>query len=281
MRKLYILFIFYIAFFVAKDSCFAATVGNPLDLDVPRTSAVLRQQLIDQTLDEHEQALKIKTALDLEFIFDKNLHASYEMQGIELEGQWHMVKLGATIFNRIEPYIKLGTSDLEVRWKQGTEDIEVDADSGFAWGAGVKGKILELGGIRLTGDIQYRATEADVGDISRGNTTVTDSGADFKIDEWQIALVLSKKFELPLKWQSLYIVPYTGFTFSDSNVDVKFQDPTNPTGDFSLFDACNEDKYGFLIGCDIMPDLTSSFSYSIELRLINELALTLGGALKF
>lgn len=281
MRRPYILFLLIFgAIFNTGVLAFAATVGNPLDLDIPGHSAILRQEAMDEALDEYEQIVKIKAALDLEFVFDKDLDCT----GAEMKGQWFMFKVGTTIFNRVEPYIKLGTSNLQVKWKQSTQEIEVEADSGFALGGGVKGVIWDFEDfwdIRLTGDLQYRTTEPDVSEISLDGSTINDSGADFKIDEWQVALVLSKKFELPLKWQNVYIVPYTGVTISDSNVDVKFTDPNNPTADYTLSDANNESIYGFVLGCDIMPSLRDSFIYSMELRFVNEFALTLGGAMKF
>jgi len=69
-----------------------------------------------------------------------------------------MAKLGMTILNRIEPYVKVGTSNLETRWKHGGQAIEVDAKDAFAWGAGIKASIWDFKdlGLRLTGDVQYR-----------------------------------------------------------------------------------------------------------------------------
>ena len=107
---------------------FAATVGNPLDLDLPQRSAVLRQEVITNTLDEYEQAVKIKGSFDVEFVFDKDLHVPNELKGAELKGQWATVKLGMTILNKVEPYVKIGTSDLEVKWRHGAQEIEVDAE---------------------------------------------------------------------------------------------------------------------------------------------------------
>lgn len=284
MRRFYILLSIIGAISIISIQAFAATVGNPLDLDVPAQSAILRQEAVKNTLDECEQMLKIKASLDLEFVFDKDLRAPVEIGAPEMKGRWYMAKLSTTIFNRVEPYIKIGTSDLQVKWRQAGDIIEVEADSALAWGAGVKGIIWEFEDwwdVRLTGDFQYRTTEPDTGQITKAGSTINDPGADFEVDEWQAALILSKKFELPLKWQNIYIVPYTGITLSDSKVDVKFTDPSNPAADYSLFDASNESTCGFILGCDIMPNLRDFFIYSIELRLINELALTLGGTMKF
>lgn len=274
----------FLILFSYSSLVLAATVGNPLDLDLPKRSAALRQEIIEGTLDEAEQAIKIKAGLDLEFVFDKDLDSSSEVSKAEMSGTYYMAKLGITLFNRIEPFIKVGTSNLESEWTQnGTSKIKMEAGNGLAWGFGVKGTIWEWSslGICLTGDWQFINTEADAEEIERDGTPVTDSGADFNIEEWQASLVLSKKYILPLQWQDVYIVPYTGFTFSDSIVDIKFTDPNNPGTDYSLFDANNKNRYGFLMGCDILPSLSNPFIYSIELRLLNEFALTLGGTLKF
>ena len=260
---------------------FAATVGNPLDLDVPTRSAILRQDVVEGTLDEYEQAFKIKASIDAELLFDKDLHVNPDLNSAEMEGQWYMLKLGMTILNRVEPYVKVGTSNLEARWRHGSQDIEVDADYGFAWGGGLKANILELWGVRLTIDGQYRTTEPDVNAITVNDTNITDKGPVFKIDEWQAGLFLSKKFEIPLKFQSIFLVPYAGIVYSDSNVDVSFKDPNNTGADYTLFEANNQNLCGAVIGCDIVPSLSDAFVYSIELRLADEIALSLGSTMKF
>jgi len=285
IRKILILSLLLASIIItSKTHCFGATVGNPIDLDIPAKSAILRQQAIGQSLDQYEEAVKIKTGLDLEFVFDKDLHATSEVTKAEVKGQWFMAKLGVDIFNRVEPYVKFGLADLQAKWWQNeTHSIDMQSEKGFAWGLGIKGIIFEFEemGLRLTGDLQYRTAEPDVEDITSNGANVVDTGADFKIEEWQAALVVSKKFELPLKFQSIFIVPYTGITASDSTVSTRVRDPSLPGYDITLFDANNKTLHGFLIGCDIMPNLSSSFSYNVELRLASETAVTLGGAMKF
>ena len=284
-RSIYIIsFLLLVAIFMISTTSHAATVGNPLDLDVPTMSSILRQQVIDDTLDEYEEAFKLKVSFDAEFVLEKDLKAPVEIEGAELEGQWYMAKIGATIFNKIEPYIKLGTSNLEVKWKQNdAHNLEVESDSGFTWGGGAKLVLWDFDawGIRLTADSQYRIADHDVEEMTREGATVSDSGAIFKIEEWQASLALSKKFEVPLRWQSIYVVPYTGVSMSDSTVDVSFKESGFAVSEFSLFDASNDDVGGFFMGFDIMSSLRSSFIYSIEARFLNEIALTFGGTLKF
>jgi len=266
---------------IATKYGFAATVGNPFDLDVPQRSAILRQEVVEDSLDEYEQAFKLKASFDAELLFDKDLHVNPDLSAAEMKGQWYMLKLGMTILNRVEPYIKVGTSNLEVKWRQGAQDMEVDADYGFAWGGGLKANILELWGVRLTIDGQYRTTEPDINAITINSAGINDKGPVFKIDEWQAGLFLSKKFEIPLKFQSIFLVPYAGAVYSDSNVDVSFKDPGNTGADYTLFEANNKNLCGAVIGCDIVPSLNDAFIYSIELRLADEVALSLGSTMKF
>ncbi len=276
-----------VAIFGVMNAALAATVGNPLDLDVPRVSALLRQDVIDEALDEYEEVVKVKIALDLELVFDKDLNTSSEVTNAKLSGQWIMLKLGTTLFERVEPYFKIGTCILDVTWTQnGTHDIEVGSEygiNGLAWGGGVKGIIWDFDswGLRLTGDAQYRLTEPDVDKVKVGTISGLDTNADFEIREWQTSILLSKKFEVPLKQRNIYIVPYAGLSISDSTVDLKITNTSAPDQDWTLFDANNDSMYGFILGCDIVPALTNSFIYSIEARLVSETALTLGGAMKF
>ncbi|MBU3912288.1 MAG: hypothetical protein KKD90_06880 [Candidatus Omnitrophica bacterium] len=285
IRKILLLSLLLASIIVTSEThCFGATVGNSIDLDIPAKSAILRQQVIDQNLDQYEEAVKIKSGIDLEFVFDKDLNTTSEVTKAEVKGQWFMAKLGVDIFNRVEPYVKFGQANLQAKWRQNdTHSIDMQSTGGFAWGLGIKGIIFEFEevGLRLTGDIQYRTTEPDVEEITSNGTTIVDTGAEFKIEEWQAALVLSKKFEVPLKFQSVFIVPYTGITASDSTVSTRVRDPSYPGYDITLFDANNKTLHGFLIGCDIMPSLSSSFTYNVELRLASETALTLGGAMRF
>ncbi len=262
-----------------SGTCFAATVGNPLDIDLPENSAYLRSNVIKQTLDEYEK-VAIKGGLDIEIIFNKDLKASEaEVRNAELEGQYYMAKFSTTLYNRIEPYVKVGTSDLEVKWDYGTNNIKVEADSGLVWGVGAKAILYEFKdyGIRLTLDAQYRETDPDISKAKLNGSSVTATDTRFEVKEWQASLLASKKFIVPFGLKDLYIVPYAGLTYSDSEVDVSF----NSGGLYDLYVAGDDNNIGIVLGVDVLPSLLSSFLFSLELRLINETALTIGGTIKF
>lgn len=286
MNKLYLLLIgIIVSMLWSSGSSYAVTVGNPLDLDIPPRSAMLRQQAVNQTLDEYEEVIKVKSAVDLEFLFDKELHTTSEVTRTKIEGQYQMLKLGITVFDRVEPYIKVGNSHLKVKWRQNdAAELEVNSENNFTWGGGLKVVVWDFEniGLRITADGQYRTIDADVEKCLLNGVAIRDNNPRFDVAEWQGALLVSKKLEIPLKGSSsIYMVPYTGVTVSDSKADVKFADPNNPGADYTLFDANNKSFVGFVTGIDILPSLRSPFTCNLELRLADEIALSLGGAMKF
>ena len=80
--------------------------------------------------------------------------------------------------------------------------------------------------------------------------------------------------------QDCYTVPYMGLTYSDSDVNVHFTQSTSGLL-YSTYNAGDKSPIGLVFGCDIIPSLSSWYLYSFELRLINEIAFTLSGTMKF
>lgn len=269
----------FVLIFGFSGTCLAATVGNPLDIDLPENSAYLRSHVIKQTLDEYEK-VAVKGGLDIELIFNKDLKGSEaEVENAELEGQYYMVKLSTNLYNKIEPYIKIGTSVLEVKWDYGADKVKVEASSGLAWGIGAKALLYEFKnyGIRLTLDAQYRNTDPGVDKAKVNGAAVSATSTRFEVKEWQASLLASKKFIVPIGLKDVYFVPYGGLTYSDSEVDVSF----TSGGLYDLYYAGNDNNIGIVLGVDVLPSLLSSFLFCLELRLINETALTIGGSVKF
>lgn len=274
MKKL-ILILFILSF---ASPSLAVTVGGP-DFTIPEERLYQRNKAINEALDRYgTYDLGLKSGVELEFITKKKLDASFEVVDPKVEGEYYMVKIAKNFGDIIEPYIKLGTSDLEVKWDQHNQSITVEAESGFVWGLGVKAKIWEFKdyGVKLTLDFQYRNADLDV-----DTTTVSPSNnQEFEITDWQTSLLASKKIILPVGLKDYYLIPYTGLTFSSTDVDVSFTDPSSGAV-FSTYNASDKNVFGLVIGLDVMPSLLSWYLINFELRLINETAFTLGGTIKF
>jgi len=263
---------------------FAATVGGQADISVPEASFLSKEKAVEYAMDSSESEVEVKAGFDAEFVLKKRLNTASDDSNAKIEGQSVNLKLSANWLNVLEPYIKIGTSDLKVKWEQNGENIEVDAAPGFVLGGGLKAKLWEFAdsGIKLTIDGQYKDTQLDF-DTAKINGSTSSASAineTFNIREWQISLLASKKVIFPLGTQDYYAVPYLGLTYSDSDVNVEFEQSTSGLL-YSTYRANNKDLIGIVLGCDILPSLSSWYLFSFELRLINETALSLSGTMKF
>ncbi len=276
-----IIILFFLGFTVPA---LAATVGGP-EISIPEESLYLKQVAIDQTLDRYETNMNIKASFDIEYMAQRELSsAPADVTKAVLEGNSYIVKISNNFYNIIEPYVKLGSSELKVQWDQNNKCITVDTDPGFVWAAGIKAKLWEFVdyGVKLTVDAQYRTVDLDVDEMLIGGGTEETTGAtgeNFEVKDWQVSLLASKKFILPMGKKDFYIVPYTGVTYSDLNVDVQFTETGGML--YSTFDACDDSVFGMVFGCDVMPYLWSWYLFNFELRLVNETAFSIGGTLKF
>lgn len=261
--------------------CFALSVGGP-DMTVPEQSKFLKDQAIKKALDRLEYNMNIKASVDADIIFKRKLTSSpADVLDAELDGHNFMLKFSSSFHDVVEPYIKVGTSNLKVTWDQHSSSVKVETDPGFAWGAGVKAKLWGNDyGTKLTLDLQYRNISLDFEKATIGSATASTNGENFEVKELQTSLLLSKKYIKPIGASDFYVVPYAGLTFSSLDVDVYFTNLNNG-GLYSTYDASDENVFGFVLGCDVMPFYLSYYLLNFELRLINETAFTLGGTLKF
>lgn len=260
----------------------AATVGGP-DLSVPEQSMFLKEKAVKKALDSYNT--NIKAAFEAEVVTKTKLSPSEpDTSSGELEGQAYMFKLSNNFFDVFEPYIKLGTSNYDVKWVQHGNDVKVETNPGFAWGMGAKAKIWQNGdyGVKLTLDGQFRTTKLNIDKAKIGGSSATAAATDeyFQINEWQVGLLASKRYIVPLGINDCYIVPYTGMTFTCRNIDVSFTQSSSGLL-YSTYIADADNPVGLVFGFDLMPFYLSYYLLNFELRLINETAFTLGGTIKF
>jgi len=262
-------------------TAFAMKVGGG-DIELPANSAYLKTTAVNKALDTYEAYLNLRAGLDMEFVVKRKLSSSSEVSGIELDGQNYVFKISNNFKHIIEPYIKIGTSNLKVEWNQNGNKARVESEMDLMWGAGIKSTLYELKdqGIKLTLDAQYREYDMDVDECKLGGSSAGLSNANFDIKEWQIGLLVSKRLILPIGLKDYYIVPYGGLTFLSSDVDVSFQDSSTGLL-YSTYNASEENNLGLVLGCDIMPSLSSWYLLNFELTLVNELAFSIGGTMKF
>lgn len=273
-----IIILLVLVFGLSLPAAFAATVRSP-ELGLPKESLLLKEDAVNSVLDSFEKNFNVKGSFDIEFLFKKKLDGPSEISNAEMDGQNYMFTVSNSFSDVLEPYLKLGTSSLDVSWNTAGHSIAVEAGSGLTWVAGVKTTVCDYG-IKLSLDAQYRETDLDANTMTLDGSTANLVNENFKIKEFQLSLIGSKKLILPVGLKDYYVVPYGGVTFSSVDADVSFED--NATGGlYSLYNANGANSFGVVIGCDVMPSLLSYYLLNFELRLLNEAAISLGGTIKF
>ena len=282
MRKHIVMTIIFSLFFAGTS--FALTVGGQAEMSVPEASFFSKQGAVEDALDSYESEVSMKASFDVEFISEKKLETSSETTNAKIKGQNANLKFSMNYSNVLEPYVKIGTSDLKVKWEQNGHDVAVDARPGLVLGGGVKAKLCEFAstGIRLTADAQYKDSQLDfdAAKLDGSSSLASATSETFDIKEWQVSLLASKKYVFLTGTQDCYAVPYVGLTFSDTDVNVHFIQSGTALM-YSTYNAGDKNAIGAVLGCDIMPSLLSWYLFSFEVRLINETAFTLSGTAKF
>ncbi len=261
---------------------FAAPAGNPSDPKMPRGASLFN---LNHTIGT------VKMGFDIEYIKERSLKSSEDIIEPELKGDWYLVRLGYPMFEGIlEPYLKLGVSELEIKWQQYGSNIVMKGDVDLAWGLGAQLLVYEIPDydIKFTIDGQYRATEPDIDDVSVNIPSRSVTASDFDVRDWQIVAIAS--MELPLnqlgqgirkrrrarKTNIYTLVPYVGLGYSNTDIDGRF---TYNGVDYDIGDARGDDKLVLLGGCNLV--FPENASVNVEARLISEVSMSGGATFKF
>ncbi len=255
-------------------SCFAQVAGNTSDPRIPYGPGIANLQ---------ESGIgPIKVGFDADWIFGRDLDGKGGVSNAESEGQKYLLRIGYTIADRVEPYIRLGTSHLKASWNQNGVQAKTTAENGFTFGIGGKALLFDIPEhrIRFSMDGQYLYTDPGIKSVHIDGADRTISASEFKVREWQVAGIMSMEFLIndssnnPATPYSL--IPYLGLAYTDSKTGVKF---TSNDVNYDLGDARSDNKFVFLTGCDIVAP--ENISLNIEGRWIGETAASGGCTLKF
>jgi len=255
-------------------SCFAQVAGNTSNPKIPYGPGIANLQ---------ESGIgPIKASFDVDWVFDRDLSGGNSVTSAESEGQKYLFRLGYTIADRYEPYIKLGTSHLKASWNQNNTQVKTRGEDGFAFGVGGKALLYDIPQhrIRFSLDGQYLYTDPGMKSAHIEGSERSLSASEFKISEWQIAGIVSMEFlingDTSNSATPYSVLPYLGIAYADSKTDVKF---ASGVTNYDIGSASSDDKFVFLTGCDITAP--ENLSINIEGRWIGETAASGGCTLKF
>ena len=268
--------------FAFSSAAYASEIGNPGAVNTLHGKGVFSLK--------EDRNVPIEASVDVDFILNRDLTAGDVTKTALRTSEWYFLKIGYTMFNRIEPYVRLGGAHLKARWTDtdtGTQ-VAMDTSSGFAWGLGIKTLVYEFKSpnIKLICDGSYRTTKLDPykGYIDSHETTITKTASRFVIREWQAALLASTETPLPDMFnyfedlKKYKLSPYAGIKYSEISGRLRMFE--TDTGAIYHPDNIKADKnIGIVVGCDLVGD--DYVSLNIEGRFIDETAVSTGLAVLF
>lgn len=271
MKKLLIGGLTFFTMLGLCNICLAETVGNPVDINIPSGEGVYSARLAEY--------VSVSIGYDTELLWGRDLNDGKDLSGtvrctnVELEGAWHMARISCTFFERFQPYLKVGVANLDMKWNEAGEDVEAEANSDTAFGIGTKVLLMNFEdynyNVKLTGSASCRTVDSDVGKVS-GKTIYASK---FEIREWQAALALSTKFEIPA-YEELAIIPYIGGAYSDTKTRVRFSAASGDRSTYNPGGDGNKNNFGLFLGCD--AQIANKFSLNLEGRFIDQTAASIG-----
>ena len=248
---------------LCSSGVFAASMGAPVaGLEAGKWSVGLDYAYTDMTV-----AVKADYIESVDVFVPPPADAvatdSYEMKD-DFESNMLFVNFGRGITDKLEVFLRLGFSDIDLSIANG----EWDAGSNFAYGLGAKATFYEAGDLELGGLVQMTWASAD------GDMTVVKSGAagipfvgptelsgDGEFDWDEIKLAVGPSYKLT-EGVSIYGGPFYHIISGDFELeaDVTKIDASahiEQSGDFD-----EESDFGFYVGGQI--DFSKNVPFYIE-----------------
>lgn len=164
--------------------------------------------------------------------FERELKApTNETDDIESMDQGHL-KISYTNFEQVQPYLKLGVSQLEEKIGNvniaglGRRDVKFEYAPDFSYGVGVDGAIgLPIGlpiDFFIGYDLQYLRSKHELDKVLHKGETASSKTGETLLEEWHGAIFLAKKFALGQINETLFnLIPYIGARYSDLELEIK------------------------------------------------------------
>ena len=246
---------------------FAETIGNTVDINYPPGKGVYSSQMAD--------FVTLQIGFDTEMLIEKKFEcdSTVTTKNPDLSGQYYMGRLSVTLFNKIQPYVKLGYSDLKMEWKDTNGDVKLDMQPAPAWAVGVKAYLWEFEGmgLKVFSAASFRSTKPDkVDSLSVNGVTGNVTNKKFQIYERQAAIGISKEFK-PGGYEEFSIVPYIGAAWSATNARVSVTQNSNVINSGAKE---QEDNWGLFFGADVM--IMDNLSFNVESRFIDQKSASVG-----
>lgn len=255
--------LFIFAFLLSCLKLSALYMGNPDEPEIIQTAIFTPEDAI----------VKFKLGYQGDFVFDRRLKAYDGVQGRIDTCSFHTDQgvLTLTFLDRIDVYGSVGAIETEFSHRPKIDHNRREYQSNYSTTWGVGGRLVlftwDNTTLGMQGGFQW-ANPHIKWDALNGTAFTTDAVMRYR--EWQIAAGVSHQIDL--------FIPYLGIQYSNVHALLSQLRPDLELGR-SHFRMRNRDYFGLVVGCTLSPgkwiDLT------IEVRMIDEQALSLAGNAKF
>ena len=201
-----------------------------------------------------------------------------QLNNIVLGADRVFVNLGASVFEDIDIFVKIGQTSLNIEGDGFHPDdvVEFNSNSDFIYGGGIKAKLFEIGNFKLFIDAQYLKSEINNIDMDVRDENVSHAFNTFncpdmlldstvKTEEYHAAITVSKAFGI--------FVPYTGVRYSEFKVDLEIKGTPDPNDT----DHSNSDVHKYEFEAEFEAKENISAVVGTDIYLVENLFINLEG----
>lgn len=258
-------------------AAYALPVGNPADPIMLQDGIFFETNCEDCNPCFNWDLFSLKVGYYGDFVFDRDLKVDHDGDAFIDHSEFYTNAglISLNVWDRIDVYAMLGSTKGYINSNSDAfavagGRIEIETETDFSWGVGVKGTIWEYGCTAIGLDAKYFRAHPDVRRITLNNVTTVnpDDSIDMLYREWQVGVGIAHRINM--------FVPYFAVKWSKADVDFHGVDIA---GVFARRDLENRQSFGYafgvsLVDCDMM-------SLNVEARLRDEKAVAVNAQVRF
>lgn len=244
---------------------YGSYVGNPAFPKIPEEGLHMSK----------ESYMSIKTGYIGDYVFDGKMKVNSSKLHHEVDQFQTLTNSGFLSFSyeeRIEAYARLGCVHAKISHLP-LRDLRVHyrTRSQYLWCLGFESILFERRNTIISLNLNYSQSSPEIRTITANGAALASHHARIDYSEWQAGVGMAYTID-PL-------IPYVGIHYSDSRARFKKLQSLKSTLSTSAFTMRSENKAGIFLGCSITPNKT--IVVNVEVRLIDEEALTISGLIRF
>lgn len=210
-----------------------------------------------------EASLGLRLGYEGDFVWDRKMtNRTDKFEILENFGT-----LTATLFDRLDLYASAGGLSAEIRQQRPGTGLEFNSHTGAAWKVGARGVLYQYGNTFVSLQAAYLQTHASLKEIALNGTPLERKGGSLFYRELGASLGVAHKIAI--------FIPYIGVEGSYAAARLK----NLRSIEKKRIEMHSRSPVGLLLGCGFSPGV--KVIVNLEVRLVDEKAVTLAGDIKF